>query len=143
MKLSRRTFPVIAAMMLFAPPAFSDSAVIQKWVDSQGHVHYGDMPPADAKTTDVTVKYTPGETPAPKPAPAAQGAAPTSKPGSVLDDLTKSRLAREAKEAQAAEEANRQKQIEANAARIKAEACQRQRAGWLKNQLTSNKDECS
>jgi hypothetical protein len=145
MKLSRQTtFPLIAAMMLFGPYAFSESAVIQKWVDAQGHVHFGDMPPPDAKTTDVTVKYTPvGENRAPKAAPASGGAASTSKPGTVLDDFTKSRQAREAKEAKEAEEENRRKLIEGNAARIRAEACQRQRAGLLKNQITSNKDECS
>jgi hypothetical protein len=52
--------------------ASAQTTTIQKWVDKDGKVHFGDVPPPDANTTEVQVKVTPpSEIPPPKPVPSA------------------------------------------------------------------------
>jgi len=42
--LARRMFPVIGAVLFFAPVIPSVDAVVYKWVDDDGVIHYGDRP---------------------------------------------------------------------------------------------------
>jgi len=71
------------AALACSSQAQAQTQTIQKWVDEKGVVHFGDVPPPEAKTTSVQVHVIPpGELP-PKPvqAPAKSGSkAASSKP---------------------------------------------------------------
>jgi hypothetical protein len=47
---------------------------IKKWVDEKGVVHFGDVPPPEAKTSSVIVHVSPPGEPSPKPAQAPRKA---------------------------------------------------------------------
>lgn len=68
------------ALLLAALPA---SAVLYKWVDQNGKVHYSDQPPPDgAKKSDVVNAPAPGTPSTAKPSAETANAAPsTAKPG--------------------------------------------------------------
>lgn len=46
-------FIVIYLSLIFSASLYAGS--IQKWIDEEGNVHYGDTPPIDANTSDVRV----------------------------------------------------------------------------------------
>jgi Domain of unknown function (DUF4124) len=114
---------LLAATVLTAIPALGQSTVIQKWVDAQGHVHFGDVPPPEAKTTDILIKVTPpSETPPAKPAAALKA-----------NDLKNERLTREAKEAEQERKKKEQEAIEATA---KNAECQKRAAAFQRDART-------
>jgi hypothetical protein len=45
--------------LILVVSASSQAGTIQKWVDENGNVHYGDTPPVSAKTKDVNVQSAP------------------------------------------------------------------------------------
>lgn len=110
---------LLAAALLAVIPALGQDTVIKKWVDAQGHVHFGDMPPQDAKATDVVVKVVP-----PSEAVPAKPAAKV-----TADDLEKERLDREGKYA----EEERRKQTISTIDNARSAECQKRAALFQRN----------
>jgi len=55
MKLMIRMGWVLLAVLTIGQAQAGD-VKIQKWVDSQGHVHFGDQPPTAANTEEMVIK---------------------------------------------------------------------------------------
>jgi type IV secretory pathway VirB10-like protein len=100
----------VAVVGLMATVAIAQTVTIQKWVDEKGRVHFGDVPPPEAKTTDVQVKVTPpGEIPPPKPVTTGNNSAPKDAKASKEE----------------AEEKRRREAIEGATTRQRMEECQK------------------
>jgi len=55
MKLTIRVVLALLMVMMFTPLQAAEIKV-QKWVDSLGHVHFGDQPPTSANTEEMVIK---------------------------------------------------------------------------------------
>jgi hypothetical protein len=49
-----RKLLILVAFLALAPAAIAD---VYKWVDSNGSVHYGDTPPANARSRSVDLRF--------------------------------------------------------------------------------------
>lgn len=111
-----------AGVVLAVWPAAGQDTVVKKWVDSQGHVHFGDMPPQDAKATEVIIKVTPPSETTP--------AKPVAKLNA--DEMERERLDRNAK----FDEEERKKQAAAAASAVangRSAECEKRTAAYQRN----------